>query len=302
MKKKISPLFLAVVALLSFVQCTYDREEVDGWAVLLEMNNYPLEWEDLDFIDSERMKDALLSLGWQDDHLYVKRGNMTVPAVQEALDWLGKKTDVGDVAFLYIATYTRGMHNVLRWNDWFPSAWQTVNTPRRILIIDTCWAGEFIESVRADPRPHISLAACRAGEYVWSSNIMPIKGRYWTYYLTNALCDSTADSDKNGFVSVEEAFNFSTPLVQKHYCDKLQEYYPSIDLCHPANYDTYVDVHPEMDDQYPEQLYLDLRFYERKSALDKLGITRNGMYAFIVMTIALVATTVYLARRKPKAV
>ena len=54
-------------------EITYD-ESVGGWAVFLEMNEFPEGWSDLpvEFINSERMQTTLFSLGWQSDHMYTR--------------------------------------------------------------------------------------------------------------------------------------------------------------------------------------------------------------------------------------
>ena len=81
----------------------------------------------------------------------------------------------------------------------------------------------------------------------------------WNYYFTNALCNSSADLDNNGFVSIEEAFNFSTPLVQRYMNEtvfavpEFLESYHKIGI-YPENYDAY--PHPAMDDAYPDQLVI----------------------------------------------
>ena len=237
---------------------------VDGWAVLLEMNEFPEGWSDIpvDFIDSERMQTALFSLGWQSDHMYIIHGNLTISVVQEAVEWLVNNTDHDDIALLYIFTHGMWMYNVLLWNDWFPDEWQKLNTSKKILMVDTCLAEEFIDSIKDDPSPHISLACCSAGEVSWAGleeEGLPIIGSVWNYYFTNALCNASADLDSNGFISIEEAFNFSTPLVQRYMNEtvfavpEFLESYHDIGI-YPENYDAY--PHPVMDDGYPGQLVI----------------------------------------------
>jgi len=65
--------------------------------------------------------------------------------------------------------------------------------------------------------------------------------------------------NSNGFISIEEAFNFSTPLVQRYMNETvftvpefLQSYH-NIGI-YPENYDAY--PHPVMDDWYPDQLVI----------------------------------------------
>jgi len=231
----------------------------------------------MDFRNSEMVLHSLTGLGWQSDHIYVKHDNLTMYCVEEAVEWLISNADSNDIALLYIFTRARWMRREVLWNDWFPSEWQKLDSSKRILMVDTCSAGEFTEQVNNDPKPHISLGHCSAGELGWAGipeEGLPIIGSVWNYYFTNALCNSSADVDSNGFVSIEEAFDFSTPLQQKYINEtvfavpEFLEMYHDIGI-YPENYDVY--PHPVIDDQYPEQLYLDLSYYELTSDLNNDG-------------------------------
>ena len=236
----------------------------DCWAVLLEMNEFPEGWTDLpvDFINTERMETALLSLGWENDHIYMVNGNVTIQVVQDAIGWLGNNTDNNDTVLFYIFTHGGWMRDVLAWNSWFPAEWEQLSTSKKVLMIDTCFAEEFFETIRDDSSPHISVGCCRADEVSWAGleeEGLPIIGSVWNYYFSNALCNSSADSDGNGLVSVEESFNFSTPLVQRYMNEtvfavpEFLESYHKIGI-YPEHYDAY--PHPVMDDQYSSQMII----------------------------------------------
>jgi hypothetical protein len=287
MKKGIIWMICVLICLLLtlvLVQLTMDvkgsLERVEGWAAILEVNNFPEGWSSfpsIDFINSGMLSHALIELGWRSDHIYVQHDNLTIPVVEEAVEWLINNSNDDDIALLYIFTHGSWMRNVLLWNDWFPDEWEKLNTQRKILMVDSCSAGEFIEPLRFDPSPHISLAHCSADEVAWAGlpeEGLPIIGSVWNYYFTNALCNSTADLDKNGVVSVEEAFNFSIPLVQTYMNETvfavpefLQSYH-DIGI-YPENMDAY--PHPVMDDQYPDELHLDLRYYIMIGDLNRDG-------------------------------
>jgi len=260
----IAVMFLtSIVHTVNLVEADYSTS-VDRWAVLLEMNEFPEGWSDLpvDYINSERIQTALVSLGWQSDHMYVVHDNLTISVVKNAVEWLVNKSDSDDMALLYIFTHGMWMSNVLLWNDWFPIKWEKLDTPKKILMVDTCFAERFIEPIKNDPSPHISLTCCSADEVSWAGleeEGLPIKGSVWNYYFTNALCNSSADFDSDGFISIEEAYNFSTPLVQEYMNENvfavpefLESYY-DIGI-YPENYDAY--PHPVMDDGYSDQLII----------------------------------------------
>jgi len=192
----------------------------------------------------------------------VLHDNLTISVVQEAVEWLVNNTDSDDIALLYIFTHGMWMRNVLLWNDWFPVEWEKLNTSKKVLMVDTCLAEEFIDPIRDDPSLHISLACCSADEVAWvglEEEGLPIIGSVWNYYITNALCNSSADLDSNGFVSIEEAFNFSTPLIQRYMNETVFTVPEFLQLYHdigiyPEEYDAY--PHPVMGDGYPDQLVI----------------------------------------------
>ncbi|MCW3984898.1 MAG: hypothetical protein NWE91_00565 [Candidatus Bathyarchaeota archaeon] len=252
---------------------------IDGWAVLLEMNEFPEGYTDMPvgFINSERMQTALFSLGWQSDHVHVIHDNLTISVVQEAVGWLVNNTGYGEIALLYIFTHGTWMRNVLLWNDWFPVEWEKLNTSKKVLMVDTCTAEAFIEPIRNDSSPHISLAHCSAHEVGWAGveeEGLPIIGSVWNYYFCNALLNSSANLNDDGYVSIEEAFNFSTPLQQRYMNETVFAVPEFLEMFHdigiyPENYDAY--PHPVMDDQYPEQLNLDLRPHWTTSFIESGG-------------------------------
>jgi hypothetical protein len=260
----IAMIFSALILfnLAGFFYCKSSSE--DRWAALLEMNDFPGGYSDLpvDFINSKRLKTALISLGWQEDHIYVVNGNLATPVVLEAVEWLMNNSDPDDVSILYIFTHGSWMRNVLSWNVWFPNAWKQIDSSKKVLLIDTCSAEEFLEPIKHYSFPHISLGGCSTDEAGWTGveeEGLPIIGSVWNYYFADALCNSSADLDENGLVSIEEAFNFSTPLVQRYMnqtvfaVPEFLESYHAIGI-HPEEYEAY--PHPVMDDCYSDQMVI----------------------------------------------
>ena len=256
---------------------------IDGWAVLLEMNEFPEGYTDMPvgFINSERMQTALFSLGWQSDHVQVIHDNLTISVVQEAVEWLVNNTDYGEIALLYIFTHGTWMRNVLLWNDWFPLEWEKLNTSKKVAMVDTCGAEAYIEPIRNDSSPHISLAHCSAHEVGWAGieeEGLPIIGSVWNYYFCNSLLNPSADLNDDGYISIEDAFNFSTPLQQRYMNETVFTVPEFLEMFHdlgiyPENYDAY--PHPVMDDQYPEQLNLGLRPPWRDIAVTNMSASKT---------------------------
>jgi hypothetical protein len=281
---------------------TTANASVDGWAVLLEMNEFPEGWSDLpiEFINSERIQTVLISVGWQSDHICTIHENLTILVIQEAVEWLVNNTDCDDIALLYISTHGMWMRNVLLWNDWFPVEWEKLNTSKKVLMVDTCFAEEFIDPIRDETSPHISLACCSADEISWAGleeEGLPIIGSVWNYYFTNALCNASADLDNNGFTSIEEAFNFSTPLAQRYMNEtvftvaEFLESYHDIGI-YPENQDAY--PHPVMDDGYPDQFVFSVETQQQE-------LFPSTLQWLVILAVVVIGPTVFVIYRKRKA-
>jgi hypothetical protein len=119
---------LAVVIVL-LVIWSIRPDPVEGWAVLMEMNDFPGGYEDfpVDFVDIQRMQDMLLSHGWQKDHIMVKKDNITQKTVEEGIEYLNH-ADKNDIALFYIASHSGYIAHDLNWNSVFPPLWDQVNT------------------------------------------------------------------------------------------------------------------------------------------------------------------------------
>ncbi len=259
-------LFAAVATVIAIepISAEITEGDEDNWAALLEMNDFPEGWSDLpvEFINTRRLNTALLDLGWPSDHVYTVEDSLTVSVVEEAVEWLISKADGSDTVLLYVFTHGTWMRNVLQWNSWFPTQWEKVNSSKKILLIDTCSAQEFLEPIRDDVSPHISIGCCSTDEVSWAGleeEGLPIIGSVWNHFFTYALSNSSADLDEDGLVSIEEAFNFSTPLVQEYMnqtvftVPEFLESYHNIGIF-PEHYDAY--PHPIMDDNYQSQLVI----------------------------------------------
>jgi hypothetical protein len=86
--------------------------------------------------------------------------------------------------------------------------WAQINASQRVLLVDSCTAAEFTNTIQDDPGPHISIAAVDEDEYGWAGleeEGLPIIGGVFTYYFAEALVDPNADSNGDGSVSVQEA-------------------------------------------------------------------------------------------------
>ncbi|GAA2137374.1 hypothetical protein GCM10009760_17810 [Kitasatospora kazusensis] len=103
---------------------------------------------------------------------------------------------------------------------------------RQVLILDCCFSGAFAATGRKGEgegelwrllvghgRGRVVLTASRAGEYSYEGQALPgaeITGSVFTTGLVNGLRTGGADSDNDGLISVEDAYDYAYTHVQAH--------------------------------------------------------------------------------------
>lgn len=224
------------------------RDPVEGWAVLLETNDFPEGYSDLpvDFVDVERMKTMLLHKGWQENHIFMKKDNITPGTVEEGLTFL-KNADENDIILFYIASHGGYLRRELQWNAYFPALWEEFRPEKKVLIVDSCFSGSFLPQ---SDRPHLSLASVSAEESAWAGlpeEGLPVVGFVFTSYFCEAMRECP---------SVEEGFARTVPQVREYMSEVV---YPAFAETYPPEtfYNLY-NPHPVIDDAYPGNLSLDL--------------------------------------------
>ena len=228
----------------------------EGWGAILEMDDYPAGWNDLscDYADAGRWNETLHALGWQDHHITMIRGELNRSAVEEAVNFLAGNCDEDDVVLLFIFAHGNWISRNVEWNSWFPARWMTVPSGNKVVVVSSCSAASFINPLRLDPAPHISVAAVDVGETAWAGlpeEGLPIIGEVMSYYLTEALLNSSADVDKDEDVTVEEAFAHASPRCRNYLANVVFPAYPYYaEMCN------WTAPHPVLDDSYPGRLSL----------------------------------------------
>jgi hypothetical protein len=246
--------------------------EVEGWAVVIEMNDFPEPYSDIpvDHLNSERVRDVLLSLGWDEDRIRVWTQEIRTEDLSALIDWLITSSDADDLVLLYVFTHGNWMSEILHWNEWVPQRWANIPSQRRVMIVDTCKAGSFTDSLGGDDG-QLLMSACSGTEYAWAGieeEGLPVLGSVWGHFLTNALTNSSADYNHDGWISAEEAFKHALPLTQGYmdnYVFGVQEF---LEMYHafgvfPAKIGGYPN--PTIIDGLQGDLILDLSYYVREN-------------------------------------
>ena len=165
---------------------------------------------------------------------------------RRAIDAFLSARDVGDVAVVYLSC-----HGVLdRRNRLYFAATDTVKTRlsatgissawlleqleecrarRQVLILDCCFSGAFAHGSKGDEdldlerrlavhgRGQVVLTASRAGEYSFEGQALPgaaVPGSVFTAGLVKGLRTGAADAGGDGYVSVDEAYDYAYRYVQ----------------------------------------------------------------------------------------
>ena len=229
--KKISPIPVLLIITISITlilsacsQTTPDQDQIqalpqndtpiDVYAVLAEKDNYAdVDMSNLlvDYIDIKRIRGALEELGWPPENIHDLK-EFDRESLLTELDWLEEVADSNDIVLFYVTGHGNYLRYRVHWNDFFPEEWSQIASQQRVLVVDSCSAAEFTNSVNDDPSGHISIAAVDGDEYGWKGikeEGLPIIGGVFTFYFAEALGETKADRDGNGLVSVQEAALFA---------------------------------------------------------------------------------------------
>ena len=189
------------------------------WVVTLEVEKYPGEMTDLKtgFINSKRIRETFIKLGLKPSHIKEFKNNITQDTLKESIKWFQDNSKQNDLIVLYIFAHGRFIRYYLLWTIFFPDQWQQLNDRKQILIVDSCNAGEFIDFARAEKG--VAMSSCRDTEMSWcglEEEGLPIVGSVWTYFFARSIFEPKSDQNGDGYVSLTEAFRFTTPQLQQY--------------------------------------------------------------------------------------
>ena len=233
-------------------------DDVEGWAAILEMGDYPDPYTDMitDYSDTKKWNNTLHKLGWKSENMFIVNGLINRSDVENGVNFLINSTDENDIGLFFIFAHYTWIINETDWKDWFAILWRDVPCQKKLLMVSACKAEDLINPVKSDPNSHISIACAQEDELAWAGieeEGLPIIGEVMNHYLTGAFLKRKADSNKNEDVSVEEAFQYCYGQTRKYYTDVVFPAFPG-----------YVGAfngeapHPVIDDAYTGEMSLRL--------------------------------------------
>lgn len=275
----------------------------EGWAVLLEMNDYPDPITDLstDFSDSAKWNTTLQSLGWQTHHIQFYHGFLDQYVGETALRFLALNADANDIVLFFIFAHGSWIRDHMQWHLWFPTQWAELQSQEKLLMVSACNSEEIIEPLINDPAPHIHLAAAQGdGGYAWAGlpeEGLPIIGEVFNHFLTNALVNASADQDSNGEICVEEAFAFASPLSQEYITTVVFPAFPDYaDSCNNTA------PQPVIHDAYPGNFSLEVELADLPLIPSMLSPVELGAILITIVILAAVVTIWLSIRQKRRVV
>jgi len=269
MRKNIQSLFVIIILLSACSQAAPNQVQdlpenntpVNTYAVIAAKDDYSeVGMSNLlvDYIDLKRMRDALLELGWDQEQIHSLK-DFDQTSLKEELDWLEENADSNDLVLFYVTGHGNYLNYRVHWNEFFPEEWSQIASYQRVLIVDSCSAALFTDSINDDPNPHISIAAVDDDEYGWKGikeEGLPIIGGIFTFYFVEGLGEGKADTDGDGLVSVQEAALYAE--------EKQRKYMHDIVFVVPEFLESYhnLGVKPEKDKSFPDVIMDDTVGYQ----------------------------------------
>lgn len=193
----------------------------DTYIVLAEVNHYSGSYSDItiDYKNSNQLYEMFISLGVPEENFLILKDESVTKGLYNSFDWIDQNVPSDAALFFYAAAHGRFLRNSLHWNVFFPSKWNALPQKRKILIVDSCNAGEFVASFKEEPSSGLTYGVVSADEINWwgvEEEGLPIIGSIWVHYFLEAVHSQEADINSDNFISFTEAHFYSNLKSQEY--------------------------------------------------------------------------------------
>jgi len=201
------------------------------WAVLIGINEHLGRVSDNvgSRQDAEELRAHLLAQGWLDDHiLLLTDRNATGEAIIEGLRWLGRQTDENSVGVVHYSGHSKKWYGEDHDGDgevtdeglWptddafivdsqFVALLADVDAAQLWVSISSCNSAGFNDPGLERPGRILTFSSTETQK---SYEDPSVANSVWGHYLLDqGLLQGFGDLNRDGDVTVEEAFNFATP-------------------------------------------------------------------------------------------
>ena len=185
--------------------------------------------------NANELKKSLLDIGWSTDSFSYLYGDsyITIANLKEKMDYLEETVDSNDVVLIFFATHGYlCLRDVLHFNDWFHKEFLEIPTDYKFLLIDSCHAGEFIEPLQpfASNNSFYAMGSVAAIEYGigfvpddgeggWPYSEPEFYGIISSHFWATTLTNSSADTNSDTYISMEEMYDYSLPIIRQIYSE-----------------------------------------------------------------------------------
>jgi hypothetical protein len=196
------------------------------FVVLMEMNDFPEGYSDLpvDFINSKQLITMFSDLGIPEENMLIKQDEMSLEDLTASFEWIEDTVPENATVFFYIAAHGTYVRNELIWNSFVPDKWNSLVQENKILVLDSCMAGEFIETFSDESTSGITYGVTSSDEFGWwgvEEEGLPIIGSIWVHYFVEGVMNPESDINSDGDITFTEAVEFASPLVQSYMAEEV---------------------------------------------------------------------------------
>ncbi len=254
MKRHTRILLIAGALLIPLLLCqpviatAADDSEPQCWAVIVGVSNYQQITDIGGPVQDVQELTNLLGPVWGYDHINVLTDSQaSKSAIRSAINWLDNKEDSNDTVLFYFSGHGDEGGWIAPYDAYYENTWissselsswlRLLESDNMTVILDTCYAGAFNNSLSDDGR--VILAASQSNETSWSAKFYGEWHGVFSYYLIEAI-DYFFFSDTNDDyeLSAEEIFNYAQGET----------------IYETSDFDS--TQHPVITDRYPGQLSL----------------------------------------------
>jgi len=226
------------------------------YAVILEQNDFPHPYSPLavDFLNSQKLEAFFQKAGIPEKNIYTRRNGVTQKGISNAFSWLNSRTSPSDTVFFYIFAHGFYIDEYLEWETGFTPLWLSIPAAKKILAVDACFGGRFIESItRTDADFGILIASCSSDELSWCGlehEGLPVLGSSWLHFFLQAAEDHNSDTNKDGQISLQEAFLNGIGPLQDYMMNTVYSVPEFLKGIHQYG------VFPELMEGYPNPVFI----------------------------------------------
>ena len=258
--------------------------------------------------NANEFKNSLIDIGWSSDSFSYLYGDdsITIANLKEEMDKLEDTVDKNDVVIVFFATHGYlCLRDILDFNYWFHKEFLEIPTDYKILLIDSCHAGEFIEPLLqySTENSFYAMGSVAANEFGiafvpedsdegWPYSEREFYGIISSHFWANTLTNSSADANADDIISMTEMYDYSLPIIKKIYAEVFIE---DPDLAE------FIETETGYTDDYPNPVVIEnlaSNFSLYKDYLDAnielLETPNNGKFIAIFVPLGSVLFTIFV--------